>query len=92
VKDHKPDLVLGEISWAIEELFYYITESANIKYRHLLNLPGNSLRVAAFDAMHTEEGTHYLGKYEDKTAQQTFKSYQELCQSVKNYRSSSLFF
>lgn len=92
VKDHKPDLVLGEISWAIEELFYYIAESTNIKYRHLLNLPGNNLRVAAFDAMHTAEGTHYLGKYEDKTTQQTFKSYQELCQSVKNYKSSSLFF
>lgn len=87
----KPSLVLGEISWAIEDLFFHITECAGIRYRHLLNLPGKKLRVAAFDAQHTAAGTFYIGRDYKEEGNDESKSYYDLCKSVKEYKSSNYY-
>lgn len=49
------DFVVGEISWGNEYLFYKYCESAGVKYRHLLNLPGLVNRVVFFDQEHSWE-------------------------------------
>ncbi|WP_440144522.1 hypothetical protein ACS016_14565 [Aeromonas veronii] len=48
-----PDIILGEISWANEYVFYKISEQQGKRYRHLLNLPLKDNRVVAFDCEHS---------------------------------------
>jgi hypothetical protein len=87
----RPRLVLGEISWAIEHLFFYSSEQRGVAYRHLLNLPGEDLLVAGFDADHSAPGTGFVGE-RAASAGTAGKSYFELCGAVKKYRPSLRYF
>ncbi|MFS1935714.1 hypothetical protein [Vibrio splendidus] len=53
LKKEKPELVLGEVSWANEFVFFQVSSDCNIKYRKLLNLPLRENRVVAFDSEHS---------------------------------------
>ena len=53
LKAEDPDLVLGEVSWANEFVFFQICSDNSIKYRKLLNLPLKENRVVGFDSEHS---------------------------------------
>lgn len=88
----QPRVVLGEISWAIEHLFFHLSEARGIVYRHILNLPGKELLVTPFDADHSAKGTGYLGEASAPESGSTGKSYYELCGAVKGYKPSLGYF
>jgi len=92
LEQYRPALVLGEVSWAIEYLFYYLCADKGVRYRHILNIPGESLKVTSFDDRHTLasviEGSPISITNQSKIA----KSYAELCGEVKSYRISLRYF
>lgn len=75
-----PNMVVGEISWANEYMFYKYSEFYSIPYRHLLNLPGSENRVVLFDAEHSYESL-VQNVFNVKDGAKI--SYEELCQKVK---------
>lgn len=89
---YRPLLVLGEISWAIEYLFHYLSESKGVPYRHILNIPGRSLRVTGFDDRHTYASTVKDGPVTYENSAGPGKSYAELCNEVKLYKVSVRYF
>lgn len=89
---YQPNLILGEVSWAIEYLFYYISADQGIRYRHILNVPGENLRIAAFDDRHTLSSALEASPSEDAAHPIVEKSYAELCGDVKGFRSTISYF
>lgn len=53
LSESKISLIIGEISTAIEYLFYFSSKSKNIPYRHLLNLPSQTPLITLFDHEHS---------------------------------------
>lgn len=88
----RPHLVLGEVSWAIEYLFYYLSADNGIKYRHILNVPGENLRITAFDDRHTLASALEASPSDDTDLPIVEKSYAELCGEVKGFRSTIWYF
>lgn len=88
----RPHLVLGEVSWAIEYLFYYLSADNGIKYRHILNVPGENLRITAFDDRHTLASALEASPNDDTDLPIVEKSYAELCGEVKGFRSTIWYF
>ncbi|MGE3549979.1 MAG: hypothetical protein AB7I29_08800 [Geobacter sp.] len=86
IKLSKPDLVVGEISWGAEYLLYKYCESNNIRYRHLLNLPGESNKVAFFDSEHSYRSL--LENSHCATTNKRSHSYCYLCDKVKSYNNN----
>jgi hypothetical protein len=81
----KPCLVVGEISWAVEYMFYLASEARGIRYRHILNLPLEKVRVVAFDAEHSMSS---LAECTGSPAIQGPEiSYAFLCGKVKQFNS-----
>ena len=64
-----PDLVIGEVSWAVEDLVADYCERRSIPYRHILNLPTAPCRLVAFDKSHS-----YHSLIESSNVQQLTKS------------------
>ncbi|ESP95110.1 capsule polysaccharide export protein [Pseudoalteromonas luteoviolacea] len=75
------DIVLGEISWALEYLAFLLCERKGIKYRHLLNLPLPEVKAVAFDADHSMAS---LKECANCASDSSFEiSYQSMCVRVK---------
>ncbi len=75
------DLVVGEISWAVEYIVYKLCESKGLKYRHILNLPLEKVHAVGFDSEHS-----FSSLCENIAVQSDHKyniSYLSLCQGVK---------
>lgn len=84
--EFKPSVVLGEISWSMEYIFYMICEVQGIRYRHILNLPLNRVKAVAFDAEHSIGS---LEECRDIKCDYSYRmSYADLCQKVKEYYSA----
>lgn len=92
VERYRPQLILGEVSWAIEYLFYYISADQGIRYRHILNVPGENLRITAFDDRHTLASALEASPSNDAALPIVDKSYAELCGDVKGFRSTTRYF
>lgn len=84
LEQKKPDLILGEISWANEYAFYFLAKHFGVAYRHLLNLPTKNCRLVFFDHRHSAEETLYLGRYLEES-ERNFKTinYSDLLDKVK---------
>lgn len=89
---YQPKLILGEVSWAIEYLFYYISIDRGVRYRHILNVPGESLRITAFDDRHTLASALEASPSNEAALPVVEKSYAELCGDVKGFRSTTRYF
>lgn len=75
------DLVVGEISWAIEYFTYILCERKGIKYRHILNLPLSEVRIVGFDAEHSFQS---LSENIGILSENYYSiSYKRLCEGVK---------
>ena len=85
---YQPTLVLGEVSWAIEYLFYYLCINRGIRYRHILNIPDESLKITAFDDRHTYATAVEASPITNDNNSKSGKSYAELCGDVKSYKIS----
>ncbi|MGO0305864.1 hypothetical protein ACTL6P_04495 [Endozoicomonas acroporae] len=78
----KPDLVIGEVSWANEYLVYKELCHRGVKYRHLLNLPLDENYIVSFDSEHSfsslKEAEGLSGeRYGERI------NYYDLCEGVK---------
>ncbi|MCG7547220.1 glycosyltransferase [Pseudoalteromonas sp. Of7M-16] len=81
IESNNYDLVLGEISWALEYLVFLLCERKGIKYRHLLYLPLNTVRAVTFDAEHSMAS---LAECANCHTEAEFKiSYSDICLRVK---------
>lgn len=89
---HQPRLVIGEISWAVEHLFFHVCKDHGIIYRHILNLPGQDVRITGFDSDHSASGTGYVGRDYLEQKSGVEKSYYELCGAVKGYKPTLSYF
>lgn len=90
VDNVKPLLVLGEISWANEHVFYNWCEANGFCYRHVLNLPLERNRVVLFDDEHSfsslaDNPSDIPGDVVDSI------SYYELCQRLRKHNSKATY-
>jgi hypothetical protein len=87
----KPKLVIGEISWGTEYLFYEFCKQRNIRYRHLLNLPHINNKIVLFDADHSYASLaeNLLGITDDKISESHNVSYYDLCNKLKEFNQSN---
>lgn len=81
----RPALVVGEISWAVEDLFYHLSEAEGVPYRHLLNLPTSQCRITLFDCAHSAESARSGAPAEVDDSDRSM-SYYDLCRKLREFR------
>lgn len=77
----RPNLIIGEISWGNEYLFFRICRNLGFRYRHLLNLPLKENRIVFFDDEHSISSLLENPPIYEKDGDQ--ESYYSLCEAVR---------
>lgn len=91
LEEEKPVLVLGEISTAIEFVYYFVCANQNIPYRHLLNLPSQKPLITLFDYSHSAQSTQKTGVLKSHSDDELV-DYKLMCSRVKKRDSGVKYF
>jgi hypothetical protein len=86
LESEQVDLVVGEVSTAIEYLFYFVALRRGVVYRHLLNLPTISPRVILFDHTHSAKCIEESNRISAEVDTLNEIGYWQLLERVKQHR------
>lgn len=87
VKRLNPKIILGEISWANEHVFYKWCTRNGYLYRHILNLPLAKNKIVMFDDSHSYESISENPETLSESSEEEI-SYYSLCEKLKKHNAA----